>query len=169
MWFDAVPCACNSIMIRLLLHGPTCATADMLHASNNMDATSNMCATADRSHDSTSKDVASSNTKNLTCIGSETSIAAERSHDSTSLGTAGSTTEICTPNRSDIHDKILNLTDQALPDNISNMLSKGPNLALSRKVNKHVLLDVEKGIERSAFALRWKMHIDSKQQQKQLE
>ena len=56
--------------------------------------------------------------------------------------------------------RFLNMTDKALPEKLVEILNKGPNFALSRSVNKHVLKDVEVGLERGAFALRWKERID---------
>ena len=56
-----------------------------------------------------------------------------------------------------------NMTDKVLSDQLVNLLSKGPNFALSRSVNKTILKEVEIGLERGAFALRWKEHIDKKQ------
>ena len=57
-------------------------------------------------------------------------------------------------------DRFLNMTDRTLPDQLVNMLNKDPNFALSRSVNRHVLKEVELGLERGAFALRWKERID---------
>ena len=68
------------------------------------------------------------------------------------------------PNR-EPQDKVLNLTGRELPGTLLKILSNGPNFALSRQVCKKVMYNVEKGIERGAFALRWKLHIDGKQQQ----
>ena len=47
------------------------------------------------------------------------------------------------------------------------MLCKGPNYALTRIINRHVIRDVEIGLERAAFAHRWKKHIDDRAQQHQ--
>jgi len=77
------------------------------------------------------------------------------------------TTEKNTPHSSKTYDKVLNLTKQNLSDTLLNILSKGPNFALSRKVCKQVLHNVEKCVERGAFALRWKMHITTKQREQQ--
>ena len=54
------------------------------------------------------------------------------------------------------------MSDKVLPEQLVQFLSKGPNFALSRSVNKHVLKDVEIGLERGAFALRWRDHIEKK-------
>ena len=59
-------------------------------------------------------------------------------------------------------DRFVNMTDRILPDQLMDLLSKGPNFALSRSVNKNVLKDVEIGLERGAFALRLKEYIDKK-------
>ena len=52
------------------------------------------------------------------------------------------------------------MTDRTLPDQLVDMLNRGPNFALSRSVNKHVMKEVELGLERGAFALRWKERLD---------
>ena len=57
-------------------------------------------------------------------------------------------------------ERFLNLTDKTLSEPLVNLLNKGPNFALSRSVNKHVMKDVEIGLERGAFAIRWKESID---------
>ena len=60
----------------------------------------------------------------------------------------------------DNREKFLNMSGKILPDQLIDMLNKGPNFALSRTVNRNVLKDVEIGLERGAFALRWKEHIE---------
>ena len=62
-------------------------------------------------------------------------------------------------------DKVLNLTNRSFSDSLFKLLSKGPNFALSRQIGKKVLYAVEKGIERGAFALRWRLYIASKHKQ----
>ena len=66
------------------------------------------------------------------------------------------------PDPFDNRDRFLTLTGKALPDQLVDLLNKGPNFALSRKVDKHVLKEVELGIERGAFAIRWKEHLDKR-------
>ena len=63
-----------------------------------------------------------------------------------------------------------NLSDIQLEANLSDLLSRGPKFALTRKVTEHVLKEVESGMERGAYALRWKVDIESRraaQQQQQ--
>ena len=63
--------------------------------------------------------------------------------------------------------KLLNMSDKNLSDTTEAMLCKGPNFALSRTINRHVIRDVEIGLERGAFALRWRKDIDERAQQHQ--
>ena len=71
------------------------------------------------------------------------------------------------PSESKRRASVTNLTERTLPDTLMNMLSKGPNFALSRRICKQVLQSVENGIERGAFALRWKIFISSKRHTEQ--
>ena len=59
-------------------------------------------------------------------------------------------------------DRFLNMSDKVLPEQLVHFLGKGPIFALSRSVNKHILKDVEIGLERGAFALRWRECIENK-------
>ena len=72
-------------------------------------------------------------------------------------------------NQFENRDRFLNMTDKALPDPVVDLLSKGPNFALSRSINKNVLKDVEIGLERGAFALRWKEDIDMRSNRNQFQ
>ena len=58
--------------------------------------------------------------------------------------------------------KVLNISDRPLSDSVLYIISKGPNFALSRKIDRNVIHEVEIGIERGAFALKWKEHIEEK-------
>ena len=69
------------------------------------------------------------------------------------------------PSKSLDNDKVLNLTERDLPHMLSQLLSNGPSFALSQTICKKILHSVEKGIERGAFALRWKLHLMSKRDQ----
>ena len=52
--------------------------------------------------------------------------------------------------------KINNLSSIQLDDASLRLLSKGPNFALTQKISKDVLLEAEKGVERLAYAKRWR-------------
>ena len=56
--------------------------------------------------------------------------------------------------------KVNNLSSLGLTQASLALLSKGPNFALTQKISKTVLLEVEKGVERFAYAKRWKDAID---------
>ena len=71
----------------------------------------------------------------------------------------------CVPDPLKNGGKVLNLTGRDLPKALSDILSQGPTFALSRKICQDVLYRVEKGIERGAFALRWKMYLSSKKRE----
>ena len=70
------------------------------------------------------------------------------------------------PNHSDCTTgKLLqNMSEKTLSHVATSMLSKGPNFALSRSINRHVIRDAEIGLERGAFALRWREHIEQRAQ-----
>ena len=51
--------------------------------------------------------------------------------------------------------RVNNLSSLELNDGDFELLSKGPNFALTQKVNKSVILEAEKGVERLAYAKRW--------------
>ena len=55
-----------------------------------------------------------------------------------------------------------NLSTLQLNDNLVDLLNCGPKFALTRQVNRDVLREVESGLERGAYALRWKAYIDNK-------
>ena len=57
------------------------------------------------------------------------------------------------PTKTQSHNKVLNLTNRDLSEPLLNILSQGPNFALSRKICKKVLYHVEKGIEREQLLL----------------
>ena len=63
-----------------------------------------------------------------------------------------------------LHDvtrgKLLNMSVKNLSHITKNMFYKGPHFALSRTINRHVIREAEIGVERSAFALRWREHIE---------
>ena len=94
-------------------------------------------------------------------------VPADAEHFSPAIGDTHD--DCANASRSGIRDRVLNLTKRTLPDTLLNLLSKGPNFALTRKAGRHVLAQVEQGIERGAFALRWKMYIAAQQQQSQPE
>ena len=58
--------------------------------------------------------------------------------------------------------KFQNFSDKPISRELTKLLEKGPNFALSRKIDPHTMLEVEGGLERGAFALRWKEEIESK-------
>ena len=65
----------------------------------------------------------------------------------------------------DSKDKLLNMSGKNLPQATKTMLCKGPNFALSRTINKHVIREAEIGVERCAFALRWGQYIEERRTQ----
>ena len=52
--------------------------------------------------------------------------------------------------------RVNNLSSQGLSEACLSVLAKGPNFAMTQCVTKEVLLDVAKGVERFAYAKRWK-------------
>ena len=54
------------------------------------------------------------------------------------------------------------MTGMELDPPLTSVLEKGPKFAISQNVTKRTLSDVEVGIERAMYALRWKMEIDKK-------
>ena len=52
--------------------------------------------------------------------------------------------------------RVKNLSSLELPESGLALLAKGPNFATTQTVSKAVLLQVEKGVERFAYAKRWK-------------
>ena len=58
--------------------------------------------------------------------------------------------------------RVYNLTNKPLPPDLTRVLNMGPKFALSRPINKRVMEDAEIGLERGAFALRWRFFIESK-------
>ena len=52
--------------------------------------------------------------------------------------------------------KINNLSSLELGETSMELLSKGPNFALTQKISESVILEAEKGVERLAYAKRWK-------------
>ena len=71
-----------------------------------------------------------------------------------------------TPDETTTHNKFTNLTSHHLNPNLSVLLEKGPNYALSRRVTSHTMKDVEVGLERGAFAVRWREEIEEKNRAK---
>ena len=80
------------------------------------------------------------------------------------LGYVGSVhtdiTSACDP--CDNRDRFTNMAGKVLSERLVQILNKGPNFALTRSVSRHILKNVEIGLERGAFALRWKKHIEKK-------
>ena len=60
--------------------------------------------------------------------------------------------------------RVNNMSSVVFDEKQLDILSKGPNLALTQNVTKNILLEVEKSVERLAYAKRW---IDDIQRQKQ--
>ena len=58
--------------------------------------------------------------------------------------------------------KLFNMTGAELESPLASVLEKGPKFAITQKVTKKTLNDVEVGIERAMFALRWKLEIEQK-------
>ena len=58
-----------------------------------------------------------------------------------------------------------NLSKLQLDASLTDLLGRGPKFALTRKVTTNVLKEVESGIERSVYALRWKVNIENRRQQ----
>lgn len=54
------------------------------------------------------------------------------------------------------------MSDVRIEPQLRDLLSFGPKFALSRKVDSQVLKEVEAGLERGSFALRWKVDIDNR-------
>ena len=59
-------------------------------------------------------------------------------------------------------DRVLNMTGGELEPSLLSILEKGPKFAMMQSVTSRTLRDVEVGIERAMFALRWKFEIDSR-------
>ena len=55
-----------------------------------------------------------------------------------------------------------NFSHLQLTSNVSELLNRGPKFALTRKVSTTVLKEVESGMERGAYAIRWKTHLENK-------
>ena len=55
-----------------------------------------------------------------------------------------------------IKEKVKNISSLVLDKPSLELLSKGPNFALTQKISKAVILEAEKGVERLAYAKRWK-------------
>ena len=58
--------------------------------------------------------------------------------------------------------KLLNLTDEQLEPCLQRVLDKGPKFAITQKITKKTFRDVEVGVERAVYALRWKLDIDKR-------
>ena len=58
--------------------------------------------------------------------------------------------------------KLFNMTGTELDPPLTSVLERGPKFAISLIVTKKTLSDVEVGMERAMYALRWKMEIDQK-------
>ena len=58
-----------------------------------------------------------------------------------------------------------NLSNLQLDANLCELLDRGPKFSLTRKITNNVLKEVESGIERGAYALRWKVSIENRRQQ----
>ena len=58
--------------------------------------------------------------------------------------------------------KFLNLTGKPLHPSLETLLEKGPNFALSRKINTGIMKEVEIGLERGAFSIHRKEEIEAK-------
>ena len=58
--------------------------------------------------------------------------------------------------------KFANLSTYSLSAGLISLLQKGPSFAFSQTINKKTMQNVEVGLERGAFAVRWKEEIDQK-------
>ena len=58
--------------------------------------------------------------------------------------------------------KLFNMTGTKLESHLPSLLEKGPKFALVQNVTTKTLKDVEVGIERAMYALRWKLEIAQK-------
>ena len=56
----------------------------------------------------------------------------------------------------EIKKRVNNLSSQEINEACISVLAKGPNFAMTQCVTKELLLDVSKGVERFAYAKRWK-------------
>ena len=65
-----------------------------------------------------------------------------------------------------LSSKFTNLTSKSIGGDLKNLLEKGPNFALSRRITTQTMIDVEMGLERGAFATRWKEEIDQQNKNK---
>ena len=73
------------------------------------------------------------------------------------------TTRPSSTTKSTVH----NLSNTQLDPALHDLLALGPKFALSRQIDSKVLKEVEAGVERGAFALRWKINIDDRRAQHQ--
>ena len=55
-----------------------------------------------------------------------------------------------------------NLSHLQLSSNLSELLNRGPKFALTRRVTHTLVKEVESGLERGAYAIRWKSHIENR-------
>ena len=156
LWFDAIQCHGNS----------ECCCVSLVHRHSDRDAASTeqqlpqlYCTDVDMWYDASLCTCCETVTPRCTernSVGKQCTV----STDVDKIDSSPSEDKFCASGE---QNKVLNLTGDDLPDTLLRILSKGPNFALTRKISKKVLYDVEKGIERGAFALRWKTHILSKQ------
>ena len=86
--------------------------------------------------------------------------------EQTHLTKSGAEPPSNTPDETTTHNKFINLTSHQLNSNLSVLLEKGPNYALSRRVTSNTMKDVEVGLERVAFAVRWKEEIEEQNKTK---
>ena len=54
------------------------------------------------------------------------------------------------------------MTDKELKPCLTSVLDKGPKFAMTQKVTKRTFNDVEVGLERAIYALRWKVDIENR-------
>ena len=55
-----------------------------------------------------------------------------------------------------------NLSGQAVDENLVELLEKGPKFTLTQSIQNKTLREVEMGVERGAFALRWRIEFQKR-------
>ena len=63
---------------------------------------------------------------------------------------------------SDPVNKLFNMTGAELEPSLISVLERGPKFAITQNVTRQTLNEVEVGIERAMYALRWKVELDKK-------
>ena len=160
IWYDAIDITAYQVQHKRTSEPSVCQAQD---GNIQMSATWHNYNTPEQGQH---RGVADGSHESSACLGRD---GARRSHDSSiaevrwdGAGGGGRRPPDEAASGNFLPKKFVNLSNKILDEDLSSLLEKGPNFALSRSINSRTMLEVEGNLERGAFALRWEEEIESK-------